>query len=453
MSLRIRLTLLYSLLLGSFLLLFSGMVYGLISVILIDRIDQTLKATTSDLLQILKVNSTGQFNPRSIATYKTTENLLIQVWGADHQLQLSRPTGKKDALDRSAFSGETISFSSVDEGETQIRVMTTPLTSIRGTVGILQVGVDMTLVQVVQDTLSTILIYLMAAALIITSLVIWIFTGRVLKPLTDMTNISTQIANADDLARRVNIINLQDDEVGKMALAFNKTLARLEKLFVTQQRFLGDVSHELRTPLTVIKGNIGMIRKFGPDEESMESIEDEVDRLNRMVGDLLLLHQAESGVMPLDMIKVDLDVILTEVLKQMGVLAANKVGLKLTAIEPAAINGDKDRLKQVFINLISNSIYYSQRKGTVRVSLQKVNDRAMVTIIDDGPGISEGDLPHIFERFYRGDKARTRTKTSGFGLGLSIANMIVEKHCGKIEVESKIGKGTTFRVDLPLAKE
>lgn len=453
MALRIRLTLLYSTLLGSILLLFSGMVYGLISLIMINRIDQTLQVTTAALIERLKVSSGGQFDPRSISDYQPTENLLIQVWGADHQLQISRPTGIKEALDRSAWSGDSIAFSNATYGENQIRVMTTPLTSIRGTAGILQVGIDMTLVQTMQNTLTAILIYLMGGALVVTSLITWLFTGRILKPLSEVTKISTQIANADDLTRRVRVSNLRNDEVGKMAIAFNKTLARMETLFGAQQRFMGDVSHELRTPLTVIKGNIGIIRRMGPDEESLTGIEDEVDRLNRMVGDLLLLNQAESGMMPIDMSKVELDTVIVEVVKQMRVLAQNRVKISIKDLEPAVVYGDADRLKQVFINLISNSVAYSPKGGKIDVSMVNEDDFVVTTIKDNGQGISDEDLNHLFERFYRGDKARTHTKTSGFGLGLSIAKWITEKHGGRIEVASKLGEGTTFIVVLPARRE
>ena len=453
MSLRIRLTLLYSLLLGSILLLFSGILYGLVSVMLINRIDQTLEATTTDLLDLLKVNSGGQFDPRSIANYQPTENLLIQVWGVDHELQLSRPTGLKDALDRNAWSGNTVVFSTVDDGPTQIRVMTTPLVSIREPAGILQVGIDTTLVKVTQESLTVILLYLMTAALLITSLIIWLFTGRALAPLTSMTNVSTQIANADDLERRVSFPGRQNDEVGRMATAFNTTLARLEKLFGSQQRFLADVSHELRTPLTVIKGNVGLIRKFGSDEESLNSIEVEVDRLNRLVGDLLLLNQAESGMIPFDMVKVELDTLLVDVVKQMTVVAGKKVKLVVQTIEPAVVTGDPDRLKQIFINLISNAISYSHEKDKIIISLGVKERMAVISIEDHGPGISKEDLAHIFDRFFRADKSRTHTPTSGFGLGLSIAKWIAEKHEGRIDVESAVGEGTIFKVSIPLVGE
>ncbi len=453
MSLRIRLTLLYTLLLGCILLLFSGILYGLVSVMLINRIDQTLETTTADLIDLLKVNAGGQFDPRSIANYQPTENLLIQVWGVDHELQLSRPTGLKEALDRNAWTGNSVVFSTVDDGTTQIRVMTTPLISIREPAGILQVGIDTTLVRVMQESLTVILLYLMTAALLITSLIIWLFTGRVLAPLTSMTNVSTQIANADDLERRVSFKGRQDDEVGRMATAFNTTLARLERLFGSQQRFLGDVSHELRTPLTVIKGNVGLIRKFGPDEESLNGIEVEVDRLNRLVGDLLLLNQAESGMIPFDMVKVDLDTLLMDVIKQMTVVAGKKVKLAVQTIEPALVTGDPDRLKQIFINLIGNAITYSKEKDKIEISLVVKEKQAVISIQDHGTGISKEDLAHIFERFYRADKSRTRSAKAGFGLGLSIARWIAEKHDGKIEVESTVGEGTTFWVYLPLVGE
>ncbi len=453
MTLRLRLTLLYTTLLGSILLLFGGLVYGLASVILINNIDHSLQQTSSDLLELLRVSSSGQFDARSIANYQPTENLLIQVWGTDHSLQVSRPTGWKDSLDQSAWLEGATNYSTTTLNGQHLRVLTTPLDSIRGPAGILQVGIDLSLMDVIQQTLSKILISLTGIALLITGIFTWLMTGRVLNPLSTMTNIATQITKADDLSRRIPLEGSSEDEVGRLVLAFNRTLERLEKLFGSQQRFLGDVSHELRTPLTVIKGNIGIIRKFGPDEESLSGIEAEVDRLTRMVGDLLLLNQAESGMMPLDLVKVDLDSILLEVIQQMHVLAAKKVKLNLVEIDQAQVNGDHDRIKQVFLNLISNAISYTPKGGEVRISLVKNNNQAIVTVADTGPGISPEDLPHIFERFYRGDKSRTHTSTSGFGLGLSIAKWITEKLGGKIEVESELKVGTKFIVYFPLIQE
>jgi len=453
MSLRLRLTLLYTTLLGSILLLFGGLVYGLVSVILINNIDQSLQQTSNDLLGMLRVNSGGQFDARSISTYQPTENLLIQVWGADHQLQISRPTGWKISLDQNAWLEGSTTFTTAKTDDQHLRVLTSPLGSVRGPAGILQVGIDLSLMDVIQETLSTILISLTSIGLLITCLGTWFMTGRALAPLSTITNIATQITKADDLSRRIPLENSREDEVGKLVTAFNKTLERLEKLFGSQQRFLGDVSHELRTPLTVIKGNIGIIRKFGPDEESLSGIEEEVDRLTRMVGDLLLLNQAESGKMALDLVKIDLDSVLLEVIQQMNVLAGDKVKLNLLSIDQAQVNGDRDRIKQVLLNLISNAIAYTPLGGEVVVRMVKLREQVVITIKDNGPGISEEDLPHIFERFYRGDKSRKHTATTGFGLGLSIAKWITERLGGKIEVESQLKVGTTFSVFFPLVKD
>ena len=137
----------------------------------------------------------------------------------------------------------------------------------------------------------------------------------------------------------------------------------------------------------------------------------------------------------------------------MRVLAGEKVHLKLTDIDQVVVMGDRDRLKQVLINLTSNAIHYTPMGGEVFLSLSKTGDVARMIVRDTGPGIPPNDLPHIFDRFYRGEKSRTRSKTSGFGLGLSIAYFIVEAHHGKIEVDSHEGQGTSFAVFLPLLEE
>lgn len=171
-----------------------------------------------------------------------------------------------------------------------------------------------------------------------------------------------------------------------------------------------------------------------------------------MVGDLLLLAQAESGKLPLNLRAVMLDELLTDVFQEMRVLAGDKVHLKLTDIDQVTLTGDRDRLKQVFINLVSNAIHYSPIGSDVYIGLSKSQEMARVIIRDMGPGIPTADLPHIFDRFYRGEKSRTRSKTSGFGLGLSIAYFIVDSHGGRIEVDSQEGRGTTFAVYLPMVE-
>jgi heavy metal sensor kinase len=454
MSLRLRLILLYTALLGSVLLLFGGLVYGLTNLILINQVDQSLTSAAQELLKVLKVGPSGIYDSRSVAGFQPAENLLFQVWGNDQRLQISRPTGWKTPLDsQNRFMGET-TLVSVYSQDQHLRVLTLPLESVRGPAGVLQVAINLNLVDLIQQTLSTILIILTLVAMAVSSILVWVFTARATQPLATMTRVATQITNADDLSRRIPLENPSNDEVGKLVTAFNQTLERLERLFTSQQRFLGDVSHELRTPLTVIKGNIGLIRRMGtPDEESLSSIESEVDRLSRLVGDLLLVNQAESGMLPLNLDRVQLDEVILEVLQQMHVLAGERKNLVLGEIEHVQIKGDRDRIKQVFVNLVSNAIAYTPNGSTIDLEMRKMNGNVQVTISDNGPGISAQDLPHIFDRFYRGEKSRKRNAAGGSGLGLSIARYIVVKHGGTIEVVSEEGKGTTFIVQLPILEE
>jgi two-component system phosphate regulon sensor histidine kinase PhoR len=147
---------------------------------------------------------------------------------------------------------------------------------------------------------------------------------------------------------------------------------------------------------------------------------------------------------------VELDTLLLEVFHEMSVLAHSRLELKVTEIDQIQVLGDRDRLKQVLLNLVSNAIQYTPAGGEVFLSLCKIGDQARLIVRDTGPGIPTKDLPHIFKRFYRVEKSRTRSNTSGFGLGLSIAHWIVDHHGGRIEVDSQEGKGTTFCIWLPL---
>ncbi len=182
-------------------------------------------------------------------------------------------------------------------------------------------------------------------------------------------------------------------------------------------------------------------------------MEGEVDRLTRMVGDLLLLAQAESGRLPMDMKLVELDTVLLEVFQQMRTLAGEKVKLHIGEIDQVQVTGDRDRLKQVLVNLASNAIQYTPPGGQVTLAIQKDKDQARVYVSDTGPGIPAQDQAHIFERFYRGERSRKRSggaQSSGFGLGLSIAYWIMRSHNGSIEVDSRPGQGTTFCVRIPI---
>ncbi len=453
MSLRLRLTLLYTSILGGVLLVFGILVYTLITVTLLDSIDSRLSTASQQLIDRLRVTSADQFDPRSVASYQPTENLLFQVWDMKGNLQLTRPVGLLNALDENGLGVGQAFYSSKTASGDRIRVLSVPLKTSRGPVGVLQVGLSLALVDVVQRTLIGILVLLTIILMLLVGLSTWFLTRQALAPLATVTEVATRITQADDLSRRIPASKAGGDEVGKLILAFNDTLERLENLFNTQRRFTADVSHELRTPLTVIKGEVGLMRLTGSvDEESIGNIEREVDRLTRLVGDLLLLSQAESGRLMLDMAEVDLDTVLLEVYQQARTLAGDKVTVSLSEIDQVHIIGDRDRLKQVLLNLAANAIQYSPAGKSVTLGLQRADEQVKLFVQDTGPGISPKDLPHIFDRFFRAERSRKRSSSSGFGLGLSIADWIVKKHNGRIEVSSEEGQGTLFTVWLPLTQ-
>lgn len=357
-------------------------------------------------------------------------------------------------LDENGMQGvETINY--VVRGDSTMRVLTTPLYDSEGQeiVAYLQVGRLVDNIESFNRFLVIALFVGFAGASASLFLAV-LLTPSSFKPLEDMAAVTRQITNADDLSRRVPNTE-RTDEIGVLARSFNQLLERLERLFQTQQRLLADVSHELRTPLTAIRGNVDLMRRMGDaDPESLEIIQEEIERMTRLVGDLLLLARADAGGLPLEKEKVELDNLLFEVYRQVRLLESS-VTVKVTEVDQVCMMGDVDRLKQLLLNLISNAIKYTPDGGTVDVSLSKKNGWAYLKIADTGMGIPAEDLPYIFDRFYRVDKARARGQSGkgGAGLGLAIAKWIAQAHGGNIDVISKVGEGTTFTIILPIMVE
>ncbi|MBN1537792.1 MAG: HAMP domain-containing histidine kinase [Anaerolineales bacterium] len=461
MSLRARLSFLYTSIVGGILLLLGVAIYSAIRVSLLNQIDNTLKNTASDIITNVYVDENGELEVTRSPNLEFLADVYVQVWDRDNLIRFASPNigSLNAAMDEASLQSTETRVNDIilvtEFGETHLRVLTVALVIGDRQIGVIQVGTSLT---VVDTTLQSLLIVLglgLVIAMGIAGVASWFSTRQALSPLEDVTSTALQITRADDLSRRIPYQGPINDEVGQLIHAFNQTLSRLENLFHTQRRFLADVSHELRTPLTVIKGNVELMRRMDTvDYESIESIESEVDRLTRLVGDLMLLAQAESGKLPLALHIVELDSLLLEVMQQMRVFANGKVQLKLGDIDQVLVCGDKDKIKQVLVNLISNAVNYTPNNGEVVVGVGKIGERARITVRDNGPGIPEKDLPYIFDRFYRGEKSRTRPKQGkGFGLGLSIAYWIIRNHNGSIDVDSKMGEGTIFRVWLPLATE
>ncbi len=276
-----------------------------------------------------------------------------------------------------------------------------------------------------------------------------ILARAALRPVEAITATARQIAGAQDLSQRIPVA-VPNDELGRLTETINGMLARLETLFLTQQRLIADVSHELRTPLTTIQGNLDLLRRGAAADpqmrgEALTAISDEAGRMRRLVNDLLLLAQADAGL-KLNLQPVELDTLLLEVYRQAQVIA-NGVTVRLGAEDQAAVLGDQDRLRQLLLNLADNALKYTPAGGEVTLNMRRSDGWVSVAVSDTGIGISPEDLPHIFDRFYRADRSRGRS--GGAGLGLAIAHWIAQAHHGRLEVTSEVGRGSTFTLWLP----
>ncbi len=277
-----------------------------------------------------------------------------------------------------------------------------------------------------------------------------VLARRALAPVADVTETARAISLSGDFAARVEGTQ-RGDEVGELAVAFNEMLEALEQNHQALQRFLGDASHQLRTPLTTIRANLDLAKR--PDlpiserEAILSDAREEAERMGRLIGDLLSLARAESGAR-LEFEPVELDALLVESVRLQR-QAAPHVHMSVSSVEPATVDGDRDRLRELLGILLDNAARYTPAGGTVIASLDVRGDLAVVRVEDTGIGIDTTDHGRLFERLYRGARARA-LRPSGTGLGLAIARWIVESHAGTIELTDREGGGTvatvTFRV-------
>lgn len=277
-----------------------------------------------------------------------------------------------------------------------------------------------------------------------------VLARRALAPVADVTETARAISLSGDFAARVEG-GRRGDEVGELAVAFNEMLEALEHNHQALQRFLGDASHQLRTPLTTVRANLDLAARPGlPAGERQALLEDaraEAERMGRLIGDLLSLARAESGAR-LEFAPVELDALLVESVRRER-RAAPHVRMSVETVEPAVVEGDRDRLRELIGILLDNAARYTPEGGTVAAALEVRAGRAIVRVTDTGIGVDEADRVRVFERLYRGARARD-LRPSGTGLGLAIAHWIVESHAGTIELMGRAEGGTVATVELPV---
>lgn len=454
MTLRTRLTLWYTAVLAAVLLLFGSIIFFMLTLSLTNQIETTLNQTADEVLETL-AGGMPEDVAITLRAIDLTSQVSVQIINSagDIVWQSNNAPSAGEPFDPATLSANSNIFTTRGIEDQSFRVLTVPVISrpAEDVLGYLQLASSLSEVELVRQTL----LYGLSAggvlALLAAGVIGYIAAGAALSPLDEVTATALQITRADDLSRRIPLMGPPTGEVGSLIQAFNESLERLEGLFQTQRRFMADVSHELRTPLTTIRGNIDLIKQIGAaDEESLEAISSEVDRMTRMVRDLLLLAQAETGKLPLAEEIVELDTLMLEVYQQAKVLANQRIRLEIDREDQANIIGDRDRIKQVLLNLVANAIEHTPDGGKVTLDLACEGQQARLSVIDTGPGIPADELPLIFERFYRRDPSRRRKASGGAGLGLSIAYWIAKIHGGDLRAQSTVGEGSRFELVLPL---
>lgn len=291
--------------------------------------------------------------------------------------------------------------------------------------------------------------FVVAALVVLISMIVM---RSITRPIGEL-NEGIQKMTGGDLSARVSVRG--HNEFSDLALAFNSMSEKIEALDKTRSQFVSNASHELKTPLSTMKILIETLVYQDPMDPAMtkdflNDVNKEIDRLNRIVSDLLTLVNIDSGGMRLNLTEMSLNSLLDEQVKRLLPLAReNGIEINLEMKDDISIIGDSVKLQQVLYNVIDNAIKYTPRGGEVETTLSRIGKKAIIRISDTGIGIPAADLPHIFDRFYRVDKARSRA-TGGTGLGLSIVKQTVQQHGGNITASSIEGKGTTFEIELPI---
>lgn len=462
-TIRSRLTAWHVCLLAVILILFSAVLYFFLSKRLHESIDNSLKVSASVVRKTAGMQYSrtplpgleyffeqflgyGNLN-KFYRVYDGSGNVGSRSKGID----ASKFPLSQEAYTRALKGDETFETFQV-EGNHPIRVITMPVLREETLVNLIQVGTSL---KGIKETLKNLRIFFFTSVplvLLFSTLVGRFMARRALEPVAKITETARQISHAPDLSRRIEEPEVQD-EIGKLANTFNEMMDRLEGSFRQMRQFSSDASHELRTPLTVLKGQSELVlskpRSLAEYREVVSSNLEEINYMSKILDDLFTLAKSDEGNLNMEFQPVDFHAVIEDVCRHVEVLAEEKNQKVVVAyLEPVVINGDPHRLRQMVLTLVHNAIKYTPENGEIKVALEDQGNKAAFTVSDNGMGIPDNELPMIFNRFYRVDKARSRDQ-GGSGLGLSICKYIVEAHRGQIEVESEIGVGSRFKILLP----
>jgi len=456
-SLRFRLLGWYAGLLGAVFLVLGVAVYQLLQHYLEQSLAESLRRRTEQIAVSLlsKVETTGEdFVAKQIKTLYAPENFdrFIRLTRADGSvLYASGPAADFDPTDLPpARPVDGARMEPLPDGS-RLLVTTRVYRSPAGRQYIIESGGPMQPVEAVLSRMLVLIILCFPAVALVVAGGGYYLVARALAP----------VVRAARSAERITLHNLDErlpvvetgDELEQLSLALNNMIARLAEAFEQNRRFVADASHELRTPLTTLRGELESVLEQACSPQTRDSIGsalEEVDRLAKIVEALFAISLLDAGEAQ-EWTQFDLGRLVTGTAEQMSLLAEDKgVSLQCRVRKSVMVEGDAARIKQVVVNLLDNAIKYTPAGGAITLEVHEREGRAVMEVSDTGIGIPAAALPHVFERFFRVDKARSR-EAGGAGLGLAIVKSICSAHGAKVEVKSVEGRGSTFTVDLPLA--
>ena len=340
-------------------------------------------------------------------------------------------------------------------GSASLLIATVRVGSAGGGAYVIEVG---TSADPVEDLFRHLMLVLAVALPLVVALAAgggYLLVRRALRPVEEITGKAAQITQ-HNLGERLPVPPT-GDELERLSLALNHMIIRLDDAFANSKRFVADASHELRTPLTIVSGELEELAQDRNlptvERERLGSLLEEVHRLVKIVERLFALSRLDAGEAQSEWVRFDLGKLAASTADQMSLLAEDRrISVTCSSSNPVYIEGDRARMKQLVVNLLDNAIKYTPEGGAVQIKGRSAGGAAILEVTDTGIGIPAGDIPHVFDRFFRADKIRSRYP-DGAGLGLAIVRSISHAHRGTVEVESAVGKGSSFRIILPLAAD
>jgi len=453
-SIKFRLTIWYLLIFGALVILASVIAYFMLAHSLYQNFDESLGLRAEEVANFL---SEENGNIKFVESNPGRFGEIVLLYDANSILLESSEKKMEEIIKylvgpvTMALTGRSSFITTETAYGQQIRLYVTPIQDGEDIKGVLVIGRLTTDINSALEKLVAILIVVILGVIVLAGSGGLFLANWALGPVENITRIAQKIGESD-LSKRIEIH--RDDELGRLTSTLNQMIERLEKSFNRQRQFAADASHELRTPLAVIQAESSLaLRKKRTEDsyvKSLAAISQEANYVSIVLDKLLTLARVDAGKEESNFEKVNLKKLIVSLALDVHKLCDEK-GLQFHVNLPkdVIVEGDKIKLRQLFLNLLDNSIKYTPSGGTISMNLTIDKDMAVVDIKDTGIGINKEQIPCIFDRFYRVDKARSRGE-GGAGLGLSITQHIIEVHGGRIEVKSEVGIGSTFSVLLPL---